>query len=145
MLGADIPERLETEPASLIGRTLAVNGQPFEVIGILDGVGGGFGNQSPDFAALIPLRTAEQRVLGREEIDNISVRVAADASMERAMVDIERVLRSEHKLMPGNAERLLDRRSARVPRHAAGSATDLHDAARRASPASASSSAASAS
>ena len=64
VLGADIPERLETEAAALVGRTLAVNGQPFEVIGILESVGGGFGNQSPDFAALIPLRTAEQRVLG---------------------------------------------------------------------------------
>jgi putative ABC transport system permease protein len=72
VIGADIPGRLQTEPAALIGRTLAVNGQPFEVIGILASIGGGFGNQSPDFSALIPLRTAEQRVLGREEIDNIS-------------------------------------------------------------------------
>jgi putative ABC transport system permease protein len=112
VLGADIPERLETEPAALVGRTLAINGQPFEVIGILEGIGGGFGNQSPDFSALIPLRTAEQRVLGREEIDNISVRVAPDASMERAMVDIERVLRREHKLAPGNANdfSIVDRR-----------------------------------
>jgi putative ABC transport system permease protein len=112
VVGADIPGRLETEPAALIGRTLAVNGQPFEVIGILASVGGGFGNQSPDFAALIPLRTAEQRVLGREQIDNISVRVASEASMERAMVDIERVLRRQHKLMPGNANdfSIVDRR-----------------------------------
>jgi putative ABC transport system permease protein len=112
VVGADIPERLETEPAALIGRTLAVNGQPFEVIGILASIGGGFGNQSPDFAALLPLRTAEQRVLGREEIDNISVRVAPEATMERAMVDIERVLRRQHKLMPGNPNdfSIVDRR-----------------------------------
>jgi putative ABC transport system permease protein len=112
VLGSDIPERLETEAAALVGRTLALNGQPFEVIGVLESVGGGFGNQSPDFSALIPLRTAEQRVLGREEIDNISVRVAADASMERAMVDIERVLRRRHKLAPGAANdfSIVDRR-----------------------------------
>ena len=50
--------------------------------------------------------------MGREEIDNISVRVASDASMERAMVDIERVLRRQHKLMPGNANdfSIVDRR-----------------------------------
>ena len=65
-----------SEHDALIGRTLAVNGQPFEVIGVLAGAGGGFGNQSPDFAALIPLRTAERRVFGQEEIDTISVRVA---------------------------------------------------------------------
>jgi putative ABC transport system permease protein len=112
VLGADIPERLETEPEALLGRSVAVNGQPFEVIGIFDGIGGGFGNQSPDFGALIPLRTAEQRVLGREEIDNISVRVTGGASMERAMVDIERVLRRQHKLLPGrpNDFAIVDRR-----------------------------------
>jgi putative ABC transport system permease protein len=112
VLGSDIPARLQTEAAALVGKSLALNGQPFEVIGILESVGGGFGNQSPDFGALIPLRTAEQRVLGREEIDNISVRVAADASMERAMVDIERVLRRQHKLAPGAANdfSIVDRR-----------------------------------
>jgi putative ABC transport system permease protein len=112
VLGADIPERLETEPASLVGRTIAVNGQPFQIIGIFESIGGGFGNQSPDFAALIPFRTAEQRVFGRDEMDNISVRVSPDASMERAMVDIERVLRRRHKLVPGSANdfSIVDRR-----------------------------------
>jgi putative ABC transport system permease protein len=112
VLGADVPGRLEAEPASLIGRTLAVNGQPFEIIGVFESIGGGFGNQSPDSSAMIPLRTAEQRVLGRKEVDNISVRVAESASMERAMVDIERVLRREHKLVPGAANdfSIVDRR-----------------------------------
>ena len=34
VVGSDIPERLEVEPAALLGRTVSVNGQPFEVIGI---------------------------------------------------------------------------------------------------------------
>jgi putative ABC transport system permease protein len=112
VVGADIPGRLEVDAGALVGRTLAVNGQPFEVIGVLTSVGGGFGNQSPDSSVLIPLRTAEQRVFGREEIDNVSVRVADDASVERAMVDIERVLRREHKIAPGAANdfAIVDRR-----------------------------------
>jgi putative ABC transport system permease protein len=112
VLGSEIPERLQTSPDQLLGKTLAVNGQPFEVIGIFASIGGGFGNQSPDGAALVPLRTAEQRVLGRKQIDNISVRVADDVALERAMVDIERVLRREHKLMPGrpNDFSIVDRR-----------------------------------
>ena len=112
VLGAEIPERLEVPADQLVGRTIAVNGQPFEVIGLFESIGGGFGNQSPDASGLIPLRTAEQRVFGREQVDNISVRVADGASMERAMVDIERVLRREHKLMPGAANdfSIVDRR-----------------------------------
>ena len=112
VLGSDIPERLEADPATLVGRTIAVNGQPFEVIGIFESVGGGFGNQSPDFSAVIPFRTAEQRVFGRDTLDNINVRVAEDASMDPAKNDIERVLRRRHKLEPGSANdfSIVDRR-----------------------------------
>ena len=112
VLGSDIPGRLETEPKDLLGKNLAINGQLFEVIGILQSAGSGFGNSNPDFSAFIPLRTAVQRVFGSETVDSISVRVADDASMERAMVDIERVLRKDHKLMPGAANdfSILDRR-----------------------------------
>ncbi len=112
VLGAEIPERLETPAADLVGRTLSVNGQPFDVIGVFESIGGGFGNQSPDSSAFIPLRTAEQRVMGRKRLDNISVRVQDGASLERAMVDIERVLRRQHKLSPGarNDFAIVDRR-----------------------------------
>ncbi len=112
VLGAEIPERLETDADKLLGKTLSVNGQPFEVVGVFASIGGGFGNQSPDSSAFIPLRTAEQRVLGRKQLDNISVRVEDGTSIERAMVDIERVLRREHKLLPGkpNDFAIVDRR-----------------------------------
>ena len=112
VLGAEIPQRLETDAAALIGATLAVNGQPFEVIGVLASVGGGFGNNNPDSSAFIPLRTAAQRVFGREELDNVSVRVKDGVDIERAMVDIERVLRREHRILPGQANdfAIVDRR-----------------------------------
>jgi putative ABC transport system permease protein len=112
VVGAEIPERLSTPGDKLLGRTLSVNGQPFEVVGLLTSIGGGFGNQSPDASVFIPLRTAEQRVLGRKRLDNISVRVADGVSLERAMVDIERVVRREHRLLPGrpNDFAIVDRR-----------------------------------
>jgi putative ABC transport system permease protein len=112
VLGADLPGRLDKKPQDLVGKMIAVNGQPFEVIGVFESIGGGFGNNNPDSSAFIPLRTAEQRVLGKKNVDNISVRVKADASLERAMVDIERVLRRDHKIMPGkgNDFAIIDRR-----------------------------------
>jgi putative ABC transport system permease protein len=112
VVGSDIPERLEIDPGQLVGRTISINGQRFEVIGVLASVGSGFANQNPDFSVFIPLRTAEQRVFGRAQLDNISVRVTDDASLERAMVDIERVLRRQHKLLPGQANdfAIVDRR-----------------------------------
>ena len=58
MLGADLPERLETAPAALVGRTVAVNGQPFEIIGIFEGIGGGFAIRHGDTDALAILAVA---------------------------------------------------------------------------------------
>jgi len=113
VVGAEIPRELEVEPKELLGKTIALNNQPFEVIGILRSEGGGgFGNRGPDSSAFIPLKTAEQRVFGREEVENISVRVMDGIPLERAMVDIERVLRKEHRLRPGdpNDFAIVDRR-----------------------------------
>ncbi len=112
VIGSNIPDRLNVQPKDLLGKVISVNSQPFEVIGILESVGGGFGNQSPDFSAFIPLRTAEQRVFGSKQLDDINVRVKKDASIERAMVDIERVLRRQHKIQPGkdNDFSIVDRR-----------------------------------
>jgi len=112
VVGSEIPKELEVQPKELLGKTIALNNQPFVVIGILASEGGGGWNRGPDSSAFIPLKTAEQRVFGREEVENISVRVIDGIPLERAMVDIERVLRKEHRLRPGapNDFAIVDRR-----------------------------------
>jgi putative ABC transport system permease protein len=112
VVGSEIPDRLDTTAESLLDQDVAVNGQAFRVVGVMESIGGGFGNQSPDSSVFIPVTTAERRVVGRARLDNINVRVAEGVDMERAMVDIERVMRREHKLLPGspNDFSILDRR-----------------------------------
>jgi len=111
VVGAQIPQRLETNADALLGQSIFINSQPFEVIGVLAEVGDAVGG-SPDTSAFIPLYTAEARVLGQGEVDNISLRIADDVPLERAMVDIERVMRTEHKIQPGgqNDFAIVDRR-----------------------------------
>ena len=111
VVGAQIPQRLETTAEALVGQSLLINAQPFEVIGVLAEVGDAVGG-SPDTSAFIPLYTAEARVLGQGEVDNISLRIADGVPLERAMVDIERVMRKEHKIQPGgpNDFSIVDRR-----------------------------------
>ncbi len=111
VIGASIPQRLETTAQELIGKLIQINSQTFEVIGILAEVGDAIGG-SPDTSVYIPLFTAEQRVLGTREVDNISLQISDDVSLERAMVDIERVMRTEHKIQPGKANdfAIVDRR-----------------------------------
>ena len=102
VFGGVIPQQLEIEnPGDIIGQQVAIRGVPFTVIGVLKEVGSE--RNSPDERVLLPLRTAEARVLGSEDLDDISVRVIDGVPLEVAMVDIERVLRTEHRILPGQA------------------------------------------
>ena len=100
VLGSEIPENLEMAPENLIGRTLSINRIPFEIIGVFKEVGQRFGPE-PDDRVFIPLTTAELRVFGQDRLRGLSAQVADDVSLEMGMVDIERVLRREHKIRPG--------------------------------------------
>ena len=98
--GASIPQYLDIDnPADLLGERVFVRGIPFTVVGIFDEIGGDF--NSPDQNFFLPVRTAETRVFGSEDLEDISVRVVPDVSLETAMVDVERVLRAEHRILPG--------------------------------------------
>ncbi len=102
VFGGVIPQQLEIEnPGDIIGQQVAIRGVPFTVIGVLEEVGSD--RNSPDERVLLPLRTAEARVLGSQDLNDISVRVADGVPLEVAMVDIERVLRTEHRILPGQA------------------------------------------
>jgi putative ABC transport system permease protein len=100
VLGSQVPEMLGQNPAAMIGQTLLVRGIPFEIIGVLSEKGSqGFMN--PDEQILIPLQTARFRVFGTDRLRTITVQVADGTPMEQGMVDMERILRREHKIRPG--------------------------------------------
>ena len=100
VLGNEIPEMLETDAASIIGRTLQIRSISFEVIGVLAAKGSS-GWRNPDDDVWIPLRTAQFRVSGNDLVETISAKVSQDVAIELAMVDIERILRREHGILPG--------------------------------------------
>ena len=100
VLGNDVPTQLERAPEAIVGETLMVSGQRYEVIGVLERIGSS-GGSSPDSSAYVPLLTAEQRMAGTGRVSTINLRVVDDVPLQRVMVDIERVLRAEHKILPG--------------------------------------------
>jgi putative ABC transport system permease protein len=101
VLGSAIPEMFNANPIAMIGQTIQIRGIPFEIIGVLSmkGSGGGFGN--PDEQILIPLQTARYRIMGTDRLRSITVDAADLKHMTLAMIEIERVLRREHKIRPG--------------------------------------------
>ena len=100
VLGADVPDQMESNGAAMIGQTLLIRGIPFQIIGVLSPKGSqGFNN--PDEQIYIPLSTAQYRVLGTNRIRSMSIQVADSVPIQQGMVDLERVLRAEHKIRPG--------------------------------------------
>jgi putative ABC transport system permease protein len=101
VLGAAVSRMLGANPAAMINQTIQIRGINFEIIGILSekGAAGGWGN--PDEQILIPLQTAKYRVFGSDRLRSMSVQVADGVPIEQGMVDLERVLRREHKIRPG--------------------------------------------
>ena len=100
VLGADIPKQLNANGAAMIGQTILIRGIPFEVIGVL-GAKGSQGFFNPDEQVLIPLQTAQYRVFGTDRLRSIAVQVREDVALDAGIVDVERILRREHKIRPG--------------------------------------------
>src|SRR5688572_4868906 len=101
LVGASVPQMLNVNPAALINQTINIRGIPFEVIGVLSEKGAAGSWQNPDEQLLIPLQTARYRVFGSDRVRSVSVQVADNVPLEQGMVDIERILRREHKIRPG--------------------------------------------
>ncbi|MBI79291.1 MAG: multidrug ABC transporter substrate-binding protein [Gammaproteobacteria bacterium] len=102
VLGSSLPIQLGfTDPKNIINKQITVRSIPFIVVGVLDEIGSD--RNSPDEKIIIPINTAISRVVGASTLALIDTTVEDYVSLEVAMVDIERVLRSEHKLLPGDA------------------------------------------
>ncbi len=101
VLGGAIPEMLETNAAALLNQTIMIRAIPFEIIGVLQEKGAEGSWTNPDEQILIPLQTAQYRVFGTDRVRSLTVKVADGVPLEQGMVDLERVLRKEHKIPPG--------------------------------------------
>ncbi len=79
LLGTDVAEELFDRSAGLAGETVRIEGQPFRVLGVLESKGGSsFNNQ--DDRIIIPLTTAQTRLIrrsSRDKIDMLAVQAAS--------------------------------------------------------------------
>ena len=101
VLGYGVPEELETPAALLIGKTIQIRGQPFEVLGVLEEKGDA-GFNRPDQEVFVPTSTAQYRVFGgRARLSSISAQVPSQEAMDAAYGEIDRILRREHRIRPG--------------------------------------------
>ena len=99
VLGSIIPGQLQTTASQIVGQDIQIGPFPFTVIGVLSEKGGGPGSNDDD--VIIPFQTARFRVIGTDRLRTITLKAIAVDSMSLAMIEVERVLRRQHKLRPG--------------------------------------------
>ena len=114
VLGAEVlAEELEIEiadPAEVVGQQITIRGIPFEVIGVLELKGTG-GRDDPDETVFIPFRTGEYRLFGTDRLGEITVQMRDPGRMDASVLEIETIMRREHRLRPDqpNDFRIRDR------------------------------------
>ena len=102
VLGHNLPESLgETPPELLIGQTIQLRGIPFEVIGVLAEKGDAAWVR-PDEQVFIPQSTAQYRVMGgRDRLNAIYASTESTEEIDKAYGEIDRIIRREHRIRPG--------------------------------------------
>ena len=103
VIGPDTAERLFGYSVGIIGETIRIAGTPYRVVGVLEAKGGsGFGSQ--DDRVLIPLTTAQSRLIQRnvrDSVDSIQVQAVNSESVAAATEEISQILRTRHRTEVG--------------------------------------------
>ena len=100
VLGSDVPKELKTSPNRILNKEVLIAGNSYKVIGILEEEGSN-GWQNPDDELYVPLLTGSQRLFGTKNIDYLNVAIEKTANVDEVMMTIERILRSQHDIGPG--------------------------------------------
>jgi putative ABC transport system permease protein len=103
LLGTEVAEDLFARTAGLVGETVRIEGHPFRVIGVLESKGGsGFSNE--DDVILVPLTTAQTRLIRRSSHDNVDmimVQAFSADTVPSASQEISHILQTRHRTAIG--------------------------------------------
>lgn len=97
-----------------VGQNVRINNAPFKVIGVLDSKGQSAGGQDQDDVVVIPLTTAQERLLGITYVQTISVQAANADVVNQVQDDVTTLLRSRHKIAAGKEDDFTVRNLASV-------------------------------
>ncbi len=104
VLGPETADNLFGHHDGVVGETIRIEGQPFRVIGVLVGKGGGaFGSE--DNAAYIPFTTAQARLIRRntrDQVDVIFVQAISAEAVPSASEEIAQIIRARHQTPIGD-------------------------------------------
>jgi len=97
VIGSTVAQNLFERGANPIGQTIRINNIGFQVIGVLEEKGSSSW-QNPDDQILAPLNTVQKRLAGVSWISGITIKVISEDKMNDALVEVEQILRKQHRL-----------------------------------------------
>jgi putative ABC transport system permease protein len=101
VIGSEIPEALYDDGEEVLGSRLQINGLGFTVIGVLEEKSAMQNGQSINKGVYMPLRTAQQRILGTDEVFWMAVKVNDSTQLLEAKEDIASRLRASRRIRSG--------------------------------------------
>ncbi len=84
-----------------VGKKIRIGNAPYTVIGLIASKGQSSVGQDQDDVVLIPLTTAQERLLGITYVRSINVQVADADKMDEVQENIEKLLRQRHRIRAG--------------------------------------------
>ena len=84
-----------------VGKKIRIGNAPYTVIGVLASKGSSSGGQDQDDVVLIPLTTAQERLIGVTYVQSINVQVTESDKMDEVQSNIEKLLRQRHRIRAG--------------------------------------------
>lgn len=102
VLGATVAANLfgEMNPT---GQSVRINNTPYQVIGVLDSKGQSSMGQDQDDVVIVPLTTAQERLMGITNVNSINIQVTKMEDMDQVQSEVTSLLRQLHKIS-GNKE-----------------------------------------
>jgi len=103
VIGSQVAKKLFKGQAAL-GKRLLVDGAPFTVIGVLEEKGPDSTGSAQDDRILIPVTTAQRRLLNVDFVDRIFVQAVSKPMINSAIREVRSLLRSRHGLAAKTAD-----------------------------------------
>ncbi|RVK21424.1 MacB family efflux pump subunit [Sinorhizobium meliloti] len=97
VLGETVVKTLFPEGSDPIGQYVLVNKIPFQVIGVMSGMGASAGGNDQDDVVLVPLTTGSMRLFGQRNIRTITVKVQDASAIALTQERIQALLNERHR------------------------------------------------
>ena len=87
------------ESENPVGKNIRINNQPYKVIGVIESKGQSSMGQDQDDVVIIPLTTAQERLMGITYVRSINIQVSSADKIESVQGQVETLLRQRHHIV----------------------------------------------